>query len=416
MHIVVIPSWYKSDKNPYAGSFFEEQARALMSAGNKVRIFFPFFSPSSHLFRSKPDLDFNRDDKGLITRGIVMQSIIPRSKRLNNRFIQWQSDRWFQRYIEIDGKPDLIHAHSVWDGGLIGIYLSQKYDIPLVLTEHLTHFTGSLVGNNFKIDIARKICMQASRCIAVSEHFKNDLERELRLDNNVFQVVYNMVANGFYEKFVPRTWKPGEEFVFFTNSFLNERKNHILQFEALRILIGKNYPVKLIVGGSGEWDGILKQFITDKGLGNHVVFLGGLKREQVKQQIDSSHAFLLSSLFESFGVVLIESIASGRPVISTSCGGPLEIVNDLNGYLVSSFEAPAYAAAMEKMILNYNSFSPEKMREDCYSRFSETKISADLMKVYAEAIEEHVNSRNYVKAPGLRQQAASIGSWLFFLE
>lgn len=259
----------------------------------------------------------------------------------------------------------------------------------MVITEHLTHFTGTLKGDVFKLNLASDIFKNAQASIAVSNHFKKDLERELGLPDNLFRVVYNMVGEIFYKTFIPKKYKAGEEFIFFTNSFLNKRKNHPLIFDALKILVDKKIPVKLIVGGAGEMEALLKEYIQSHLLEKHVTFLGGLTRLEVKQQIDACHAFLLASTFESFGVVLIESLASGRPVISTNSGGPAEILNENNGYLVNSFEPKAYASAMEQMILHYTDFNQENIRLECQKYFSEDSIINQLTTIYKEVLKNY---------------------------
>lgn len=388
MHILVLPSWYKSDQYPYLGSFFEEQARALMKAGHQVAVFFPAFYPVSTLFNKKPDYKGIHIDNGLLTYVSIIQGIIPSSQKINNNHIRWQSYFLFKKYINKNGKPDIMHAHSVFDAGIIAEFLSQKFNIPFVITEHLTHFAGSLSNDVFKLNLSRNIFNHAACSIAVSNQFKHDLERELDLKPSVFTVVYNMVAGHFYEKFKERTYTPGEEFVFFTNSFLNERKNHILLFDALQILIRSQYKIRLVVGGSGEQMSVLKKYVNEKNLAEYVVFLGGLSRASVKEEIDKSHAFLLGSKLETFGVVLIESIISGRPVISTNCGGPAEIIDHDNGYLVDTFNPVDFARAMEKMISNYSTFDQKKMREHCYKRFSEETITNQLVALYRKACQK----------------------------
>ena len=159
MHILVIPSWYKSDQYPFMGSFFEEQARALIKAGHQVSIFFPSIYPISAIFKDKPKYQENWDDNGLTTYATVVQGIVPRSLKFNNFYLKKGSDKLFRKYMKDHGKPDIIHAHSIFDGGVVGEFLSKKYQIPLVNTEHLTHFTGSLAGNNPKkiIIVPKKI-------------------------------------------------------------------------------------------------------------------------------------------------------------------------------------------------------------------------------------------------------------------
>ena len=71
MHILIIPSWYKSITEPVLGTFFEEQARALMSAGHKVGIIYPQFSSVSSMFNKKDEIiDFYDDTVYFIIESI----------------------------------------------------------------------------------------------------------------------------------------------------------------------------------------------------------------------------------------------------------------------------------------------------------------------------------------------------------
>jgi glycosyltransferase involved in cell wall biosynthesis len=81
-----------------------------------------------------------------------------------------------------------------------------------------------------------------------------------------------------------------------------------------------------------------------------VRFLGALAPEQVPQQHAASDAFVLASFEETFGVVLVEALMSGRPVVATRCGGPEDIVHEGNGWLVPPGDPAALAAAMDQAV------------------------------------------------------------------
>jgi glycosyltransferase involved in cell wall biosynthesis len=66
----------------------------------------------------------------------------------------------------------------------------------------------------------------------------------------------------------------------------------------------------------------------------------------------------MASDFETFGVVLIEALAMGRPVIATDCGGPREIVNESNGMLVPARDNGALARAMQRMVEQRHRYEP----------------------------------------------------------
>jgi L-malate glycosyltransferase len=387
MHILIIPSWYKEYKGHVLGSFFEEQARALLKNGNKVGMIYQVFIPASDFFKPIQKQPGYFDDRGINTYIFNNRSIIPHFKALNLWYINIRSELIYRKYVRRFGKPDIIHAHSVFHAGIIGAHISKKYNIPLVITEHLTHYMTGSLSQDFDIPVAIKTFKYSNANLVVGNVFKKELVKALNMNESAFKVVYNMVADLFFENVQVKSYdKEKEEFIFFTNSFLNPRKNHPLIFDALKTLLNKGYKVKLVVGGFGMTEQALKAYVLNQGLTQHVEFTGELSRLQVKEQLDKCHAFVLASKYETFGVVLIESLACGRPVISTDSGGPRDIVKPENGLLSKSFEVNDFAAAMEQIIVNYNLYNQLQISKDCYATFSEDTIVEQLMKIYLEEI------------------------------
>lgn len=386
MHILIIPSWYKTASQPVLGSFFEEQARGLMALGHKVCVMFPDMYPVKNIFQSKKDFAYHVIDNGLHTYAFVIQSFLPRARELNYKYLGIASVRVFKDYIKEHGIPDVLHAHSVFHAGIAAYHLAQKYNIPLIITEHLTHYiTGGIVHPS-EIKIAKEVFENADVSITVSNSFKYELAKSLNIDPAKFTVVNNMVSKHFFENVFANKYRPGQEFIFLTNSFLNERKNHILAFQALKILLSKNYNVKLKLGGYGEYEPTLRKLAEQLGISKQVEFLGPLSRADVKVELDKCHALLLPSTFETFGVVAIESLACGRPVVATNSGGPKDIINSFNGKLVESFEPADFAIAMENIITHYDDYDTKRIAQDCYERFSQEKISRDLVAIYQKVL------------------------------
>jgi glycosyltransferase involved in cell wall biosynthesis len=370
------------------GTFFEEQARALMKLGHKVGIIFPEFSSLRNLFSEKEVFDEFYLDDGLPTYTINVQSKVPRMRKLSYWIFSRAVNKVFEEYISQYGKPDLIHGHSLFFGGIAAYYIGIEHNIPLVITEHLTAFIMGTIDNKEDRDLSCEIYSSVDAALIVSSNFKSDLEKELSLKKGTFRVVHNMVADLFFESFHPKPFVPGDEFIFFTNSFLLPRKNHKLIFDALKILMEKKYKVKLRVGGDGPLMNELKTYAMKHGIEKNIEFIGGIIRLQVKQVMDDCHAFLLASFYETFGVVLIESLACGRPVIVTDSGGPRDIVNDSNGIIVSEFNAIKLATAMEKVMNNYSNYDQQAISKNCFDNFNEGRIAKELEKIYSEVLEK----------------------------
>ena len=97
-----------------------------------------------------------------------------------------------------------------------------------------------------------------------------------------------------------------------------------------------------------------------------------------------SNAFVLSSEYETFGVVLVEALALGKPVIATKCGGPESIVTPEVGYLISKNSEKEMTDALLKLYQNWNKFNSLQIRQYCLENFSEKAVIGELTKIYHE--------------------------------
>jgi glycosyltransferase involved in cell wall biosynthesis len=93
--------------------------------------------------------------------------------------------------------------------------------------------------------------------------------------------------------------------------------------------------------------------------------------------------FVLSSIYETFGVVVVEALAAGRPVIATRCGGPECIIGEEDGLLVLPGDVNALADAMIKMRANIRKYKPDGLRARCRARFGENAVIKQLKSVYS---------------------------------
>jgi glycosyltransferase involved in cell wall biosynthesis len=122
------------------------------------------------------------------------------------------------------------------------------------------------------------------------------------------------------------------------------------------------------------------------GIRDRVEFLGVLSREQVLEQFQASDAYVLSSDFETFGVVLIEAMAMGKPVIATDCGGPKEIVDDQNGMLVPVDDVAALADALLSMVDRAQQYSQKDLRDMCIAEYGEGVIIDRHLAIYESLV------------------------------
>ena len=148
----------------------------------------------------------------------------------------------------------------------------------------------------------------------------------------------------------------------------------------------------LIIGGDGidpceiEVKKELILLCENLNITQNVVFLGNINRQEVKANLDACHAFLIASKYETFGVVLIEALASGRPVITTNSKGPMDIIDKQNGILLNSWKATDFADCMKDLVRNYTMYNRIEISNNCKNKFGEDFIINQLISLYKKYI------------------------------
>ena len=387
MHILVIPSWYATAKNPVKGSFFLEQALALQNAGHQVTVLAApsFFSRAEiKAVRNLKDIKIYRTIGNY--KGIDIYTYSPvlwapgRFLDIKSMVAQRLFLRLFSIYLKSEGMPDIIHAHSIFYAGTLSIKVLKKYNVPIILTEHNSAF---LMGrlNTMQKKIVKSCLHRFSRVIAVGPTLASKLnEYEPKID---IQLIGNMVDHEF---FIPSSNPlPQNPFIFIAIAFLTKIKNFSLLIRAFARAF-KGREVFLKIGGDGEERDRLEMLSSKLGVAGQIEFLGALSRTQVRDSIQKSHALVSSSDVETFGVTLIEALACGKPVVATKSGGPEMFVNKENGVLVPACDVEALADAMTSMRHNYDFYNPSVIRNNCIKEFSAPAIVSKLENVYAQAL------------------------------
>ena len=120
--------------------------------------------------------------------------------------------------------------------------------------------------------------------------------------------------------------------------------------------------------------------------GDALCIRGRVSREECLRSMQMNQAFVLPSRAETFGVVYIEAMACGLPIIQTKIGAWTMLTTPETGLAVPVEDAEALADAMEHMIRNYADYDPETIRRYCREHFSEEAVCRRLTEVYEEVL------------------------------
>ena len=287
-------------------------------------------------------------------------------------------------YIRQFGSPDVVHAHRSSFAGGVAAELKHRLGIPYILTEHSTNFLAAKLDDS-TIKLAEHAFRSADACTAVSSTLGRALERHLKDAVQPWTVVPNSVDGRFFDICTRTNGKRlTDEFSFFNLGSLEPQKGQDILIRAFAAQFLGDAKVSLCIGGEGRIRRHLEALGQSLGVGPQVRFLGRINRDEVRKEMQLADAFVVSSRYETFGVPLIESLACGTPVISTSTGAAPEIVNCSNGILVPPGDVQSLGEGLAQMRKFKTHYDPQSIRRSCLSRFDSRSVASQLKAIYSE--------------------------------
>jgi 1,4-alpha-glucan branching enzyme len=283
---------------------------------------------------------------------------------------------------------DLIHGHSMYSFG----YAMTK-NLPYVLTMHgtqLNEFKQSMQygasPNHILTDFASIIMerysgRKADKIIVVSNENRQDVINQYNVPEEKIATIPNGVN-------VSR-FKPSDcdsKTIIFVGR-LHERKGIDKLLESFAKVISEDSEAKLKIVGSGEDEQRLKDLAKKLHLGKkNLVFLGFVPEKKLADVYSSSSIFALPSYYEGFGIVLIEAMSAGLPLVSVRTGGAVEVIEEgENGYLVdydNMHEALLKLLGDKDLRVQMGIASREKVEKE----YDWKRIADEVLKVYQEVL------------------------------
>lgn len=288
-------------------------------------------------------------------------------------------------------KPDVIFSLlSTTNVTVILAKLLSRVNCRLIVSEH-THPSENLKNEPYGFItkfLIRKFYQKADKIIAVSSGIKEDLITNFNVPEKKIAIIYNPIdinnIRMLSEEHVDHPWFQEKLPIIVSVGRLTRQKGFPYLFKAFSIL-RKSFNCRLLIVGDGEEKQDLIKLSEDSGYKEDIEFLG-FQKNPFKYMARSS-IFVLSSIFEGFGNVIVEAMALGLPVISTDCpSGPSEIIeNGKSGLLVPMRDEYALAESILKVLTNNE--LREKLIEGARKRaetFTPDKVIKDYTGVFCE--------------------------------
>ena len=282
-------------------------------------------------------------------------------------------------------KPDIIHAQHIW----IISSIACKYNIPTVVTSHGTDIIGIQKGDKYRKQ-AESVIDNAKKIIAVSQENKDLIIKNFNkakpqiiyngYDSKVFNIKeYNKeeILNKYGIKY------SGQKIVLFAGR-LSYLKGVDILIQASKIYEDEN--IITVIAGNGKLRKELKQLAKNLNVKN-LYFIGHKSQKKLNELYNIADVFAMPSRMEAFGLVAVEALATGTPVVCADTGAMKEFINQDVGVVIKSEDTESLAKNLTYVTNNLDKYKKENLSKYVQEKFAQEKSIQKLIEIYHEAIE-----------------------------
>lgn len=376
--ILFLTKWYPNRNDPQLGVFVQKHAKAVSQQNCNVILLYVY---------SDSGLNTNYELNQQTKNGFLEISVC--YKKNNSPFKFFVN---FYRYLNsytigfktINKKTkhiNLIHVNILNRPGMVALFLNKTKGIPYIITEH---WGGYITGDFAKLSyikkwIAKLIISNAKAITVVSSVLKNKMQ-ELGLKNN-YTVIPNIIEHVVVSdenKVIDSKIK-----ILTIADLVDDVKNISGIIKAVAITSLKDATFEYHILGDGPDKDSLIELADSLNLTNRIIFFHGKQaNEFVYNFLQKINFVIINSNSETFSIVAAEALACGKPVITTTCGGPQEFITAEQGILIPPNDSIQLEKAIQYMLLNFKKYNPKNLSNYAAGKFSYEKIGAQFIEVY----------------------------------
>ncbi len=379
LNILFLPAWYPHRDDAMLGLFVKNHALSILPYAN-VSVIYVLASDTNV---SVYEVEKNDTD------GIY--EIIIYFKKCNTpifgffiniiRMLLSYKKGW-NIVLEKRNKPDINHVHILTRAGVIALILKQLYKIPYVITEHWSRyysFNDSYNGILRKF-MTKKVVKQASAMSTVSDSLKNAMNQNGLINKN-WEIIPNSIDTDIFTPSI-RDKKDSKTRIFHISCFEDKSKNVSGIIRAFATASTENPNLELIMIGTGQDHQKAIDLSNKLKLDNKIEFTGELSPKEVSQKINSCDFQVLFSNYETFAIVIAESLAAGKAVIATNTGAIPEVLPKEFGLLIDAKDEDMLSKSILEMAKTHQKYDIEAMRNYAVSNYNKDKVGKQIIAFY----------------------------------
>ena len=396
MKVLVISHMYPSTFNEVNGIFVHQQVKKLRGQGCEVKVISPVpWTPFPINYISKKWKKYSEIPQKVIWEGIEVY--YPRFLSFTKAlFFASSGSRMYKGIndtvagIYKDFKFDIIHSHVALPDGYCGMLVAKEYKKPLIVTIHGQDFQHTIFRNKKCKDSIEKAINSSKKVITVSDKLKKIGENLLKINKEKITIVPNGInpEDNVHEKSMLLN-KYEKKKIILSVSHLKKSKGIQLNLKAISKNIKKYNNLFYIIVGSGKEKGELEKYSRQLCIQNNVEFVGEIPHNKVMEYMLICDIFSLPSYNEGFGIVYLEAMANGKPVIGVKGQGIDGVVeHEKNGMLVKPKDIDSLDKALTYLIENPQIAKKmgERARKSILENYTWEKNTEKTIKIYKEAL------------------------------
>lgn len=366
-NILVLPDLFPKDEGDWLGVFVVDYIKAILPHANPW-VFYSRLTGANQ--------DIKKDSFGN-SFDVYRWNFKPRMSPFLKPFfyLLWFS-KSVNQVLSLKREVDLIHAHGAILNGTIAYLLSKKLKVPFVISEHTGPFSkiaDSFVNKRW----ARFILNRADKIFAVSNHLKSEMV-EMGIKEELIKVSFNPVDTSIFKLKNEVARHKNMLFV----SRLEPFKGGLRTLKAFHEFTSKTAGWHLTICGEGYEKDAIVNYITNSKLEECVTVKGVLTKPEFAIELNTAAFLVFPSLHESFGLVPVEAMTCGLPIITTNATAMPEYVNKQNGILLNTASVTEISEAMDSMVNSLTKYNSKEISEGMQERFGIEQFGEWLMKEY----------------------------------
>ena len=283
-------------------------------------------------------------------------------------------------------KPDIIHTQHIW----IWSSIVTEYNIPTIITSHGSDMMGYDIDNSF-YPYCNKAINGCDKIVTISkknnevvlERFPEAREKSITLKNGYDTKVFylcNLNRQEILKQFGIN--KEYNKIVMFAGRLTENKGVDVLLKAAKKYENGNTLTI--IAGGGGLLKDLKKQ-VKELQL-KDVVFVGDQTQNNLNKLYNIADVLAVPSRVEGFGLVGIEALACGTPVVATNQGGMTDFINDKVGALVDVEDDVMLEAEISKILKGQKTFNRLELANYAENNYSEKVVINNLIELYKNVI------------------------------